>query len=90
MVLIDQITITRMFKLTDANKATKAFFDILVGGAILIKDLRLVMNSKGELFVAYPQVKNAKKDKYFNGVWIQDVALREHLKEIATKLYASS
>lgn len=60
------ITVKRIFRLKDADNL-KAFADILINDALLIKGLRVVDGSKG-LFVAMPSEQSAKDNKWYDTI----------------------
>ena len=61
-----QITVKRIHRLKDSDNL-KAFADILLNDAVLIKGLRVVDGSKG-LFVAMPSEQSAKDNKWYDTV----------------------
>jgi len=88
MITVSEVAISKMV-INKVESATKAFFDIVVAGVILIKDMKIVMNTQGQLFVSYPQKPSKDKSKYFNTVWIQDVTLRDEIQKLAISSYSN-
>ena len=58
--------VERMYRMAGSEAATKAFADISVAGAVMVKGLRVVQGSKG-LFVGMPR-KPGKDGNWYDTV----------------------
>jgi len=81
-------------RMVTGDKPLKAFVDVLLGGEVLVKGLRVVNGQKG-LFVSMPQMKSNKDGKWYSIVQVADNDLfrgiqDEVLNEYETKGGAGS
>lgn len=63
----------------------KAFIELKLDDALIVKGLTLVEGEKG-LFVSYPATKG-KDGKYYNSVYSLDKEWREKLEDICIRKY---
>lgn len=78
------ITVKRMNKIDRPD--VKAFFDVNING-VDIYGVKLVTSKKdNSLFVAFP-TERSKNNEYFNVVYIEDMALRDELKDTLMAIY---
>lgn len=73
----------RMFESAKSN--TKAFIDLKLDNALIVKGLSLVEGKKG-LFLSYPASKG-KDGKYYNSVYSLDKDWTKKLEDICIKKY---
>lgn len=73
----------RLFESKKSN--TKAFIDLKLDDALIVKGLTLVEGKKG-LFVSYPATKG-KDGKYYNTVYSIDKDWRKKLEDICIRKY---
>lgn len=81
-----QFTVEKMFCLPDTGKL-KAFADVGVNDALIIKGVRLVEGKKG-LFVSMPQ-EQGKDSKWYDQVVCKSASLYEELSETVIGHYKS-
>lgn len=73
----------RLFESAKSN--TKAFIDLKLDNALIVKGLSLVEGKKG-LFLSYPASKG-KDGKYYNSVYSLDKDWTKKLEDICIKKY---
>lgn len=73
----------RLFESKKSN--TKAFIELKLDDALIVKGLTLVEGKKG-LFVSYPATKG-KDGKYYNTVYSIDKDWRKKLEDICIRKY---
>ena len=81
------IEVKRVHRLK-TGKSLKAFADIVVNDAILIKGLRVVEGKNG-LFVAMPSEQSAKDNKWYDNVRCLDDDIRDRISQEVLTVYAS-
>ena len=79
-----QVEVAELKKLNGDTK-TKAFVDISVNNAILIKGLRVVSGSKG-LFVGLPG-RQAGDGKWYNSVMFLDEEVKNQVTSVVLNAY---
>ncbi len=79
-----QFTVERMFCLPDNGKL-KAFADVVINDALVIKGVRLLNGKKG-LFVSMPQ-EQGKDDKWYDQVVCKSASLYEELSDKVIEHY---
>lgn len=72
-------------RLFESKNNTKAFIELKLDDALIVKGLTLVEGKKG-LFVSYPTVKG-KDGKYYNTVYSIDKDWRKKLEDICIRKY---
>ena len=83
------IEVARMYKMEEKEGSNlKAFVDIKVADAILIKGIRVLTNKEGGLFVAMPSHK-AQDGKYYETVVPMTKEIRQELQELVLAAYQS-
>ena len=82
------ITINRIFVLPKNDKPLKAFADIIVNGALVIKGIKVVSGKNG-MFVSMPQEQNTQNKKWYPTVRCLDTEVRERLSKSVLKAYNS-
>jgi stage V sporulation protein G len=78
------IQVQRIYKLAN-NQSLKAFADISVNDALLIKSIRVV-NGKNGLFVSMPQ-EQSKDKKWYDSVRCLTKEIREQIMEAVLAAY---
>ena len=81
-----QLEVKRITKL-DGNGSTKAFCDVAIAGAYLIKGVRVVSGKNG-VFVSLPQEK-AKNGQWYDTVVPLSKEARERLSEAVLAAYGA-
>lgn len=79
------IDVARLHKL-DNGSSLKAFADIIVGGQVLIKGVRVVSGKDG-LFVAMPKTQ-AKDGKWYETVSILEEETKQKLQQTVLEAYS--
>lgn len=79
------IQVTRMYRFDEEGRPLRAFVDIIVNAALLIKGLRVVEGPNG-LFVAMPQQK-AKDGGWYPSVRCLTPEIKHQIKEIVLACY---
>ena len=64
----------------------KAYVDICIDGAIIVKGLK-VMDGKNGLFVTLPSVKNKKDEKYYETVTCSNADVKDDLSNTILAAY---
>ncbi len=77
--------VARLFK-TESDNHLKAFVDIKVADAILVKGLRVLSNKEGGLFVAMP-AQQAQDGKYYPIVRALANETRQELQDVILAAY---
>lgn len=67
------------------NSSTKAFIELKLDDALIVKGLTLVEGKKG-LFVSYPATKG-KDGKYYNTIYSIDKDWRKKLEDMCIRKY---
>ena len=78
------IKVIKVNPIKDSN--LKAYVDICIDDAIIIKGLR-VMDGKNGLFVSLPSVKNKKDDKYYETVVCTNTEVKDDLSNTVLVAY---
>ena len=78
------IKVIKVYPIKDSN--LKAYVDICIDEAIIIKGLR-VMDGKNGLFVSLPSVKNKKDDKYYETVVCTNTEVKDDLSNTVLVAY---
>jgi DNA-binding cell septation regulator SpoVG len=73
------ITIQRIFIMPDQTKPLKAFADIIVNGALVIKGVKVVSGKNG-LFASMPQEQNTQNKKWYPTVRCLDTVTKESME----------
>ena len=76
--------IEKMYKLPDAG-SLKAFFDVSVNDALVIKGCRLLAGKKG-IFVSMPQ-EQGKDDRWYDQVVFKSAKIYEDFSSVALEYY---
>lgn len=84
MDAVVDVKVHRLHKV-DNNKTLKAFVDIVVNDAILIKSLKIIEGKDG-LFVSMPQEKS-KDDKWYESVRCLNRSIREQICDVILNAY---
>ena len=79
------IQVERIFKLPN-GKALKAFADININDAILIKGVR-VMDGKRGLFVTMPREQSTKDKKWYDSVRCLSEEIKEEISQKVLDAY---
>lgn len=79
-----ELEVKRISKLS-GNGATKAFCDVAVAGALLIKSLKVVAGKNG-LFVSMPS-ERGKNGQWYETVVPLDNDVKEHLSRVVLEAY---
>lgn len=79
------VEVQRIHKLSN-GKSLKAFADIKINDAILIKGIT-VMDGKKGLFVSMPREQSAKDKKWYDSVKCLDKQLQEEITEKVLEAY---
>ena len=83
------IEVARVYKMENKeDNNLKAFVDINVCDAVLIKGLRVLSNKEGGLFVAMPSHK-AQDGKYYETVKLLTDEAKQELQEVVLAAYQS-
>lgn len=80
------IAINRMYVLPDQSKPLKAFCDIIINGAIVIKGVKVV-NGKNGLFSSMPQEHNDQTKKWYPTVRVLTQEIRDTFQEVVIDAY---
>ena len=81
---LNQIEVVRIYRL-DGTGSTKAFFDISISDAFVVKGLRIIEGKEG-LFVCMPR-EEGKNGKWYNTVIPLRRDVKEHIDKIAMEMY---
>ena len=81
-----KLEVTRIHKL-DGTGSTKAFVDINIADAFLVKGLRIVEGNKG-LFVTMPR-EEGKDGKWYNTVIPLKQEVKDEIEKIVLEAYGS-
>ena len=79
--------VVRMHKL-EGDSNLKAFVDVHVGNAVLIKGIRVLSNKEGGLFVAMPS-QQAQDGKYYPTVRALADETKQELQDVILAAYNS-
>ena len=79
-----KITVLRIKKLNSGKM--KAFIDIVLDGAVVIKGCKVFEGPTG-LFAALPSQKSAKDDKWYPTVEISDSILKQEFNRVCVEAY---
>jgi len=79
-----EIQVQRMYRF-ESDRPLKAFVDIIVNDALLIKGIK-VLEGKNGLFVSMPQ-EQAKDKKWYDSVRCLTQDVREQITEIVLSVY---
>ena len=79
-----EIQVQRMYRF-ESNRPLKAFADIIVNDALLIKGIK-VLEGKNGLFVSMPQ-EQAKDKKWYDSIRCLTQDLREQITEVVLSVY---
>lgn len=82
------IQVQRIYKLAN-GKSLKAFADITVNDALLVKGVR-VMDGKKGLFVSMPREQSAKDKKWYDSVRCLTREVKEEIAEKVLEAYEAS
>ena len=83
------IEVARVYKMENKeDNNLKAFVDINVCDAVLIKGLRVLSNKEGGLFVAMPSHK-AQDGKYYDTVKLLTDEAKQELQDVVLAAYES-
>ena len=74
-----ELQVQRMYRF-DGDRPLKAFVDIIVNDALLVKGIK-VLEGKNGLFVSMPQ-EQAKDKKWYDSVRCLTQEIREHVTEV--------
>ena len=85
MKLNDVVTVDKM-RVVDSKSKVKAFVDVLVCGALVIKGFRVVDGTKG-LFVGMPREKGKKEGEFFDIAYPINNDAREYLTTLILEYY---
>jgi stage V sporulation protein G len=85
--VINMFEVARIFKL-DNDKNLKAFVDIKVADAVLIKGIRVLSNKEGGLFVSMPS-QQATDGKYYPTVRALANETKQELQDVILAAYNS-
>ena len=80
-----EIKVNRIHRLTNTN-ALKAFADIAVNDALLIKGIRVLDGKQGH-FIAMPREQSAKDKKWYEVVRCLSFPVKERITEEVLKAY---
>ena len=83
------ITINRIFVLKSTNKPLKAFADIIVNGALVIKGIKVVSGKNG-MFVSMPQEQNTQNKKWYPTVRCLDTDVRDKMQKTVLDAYSKA
>lgn len=78
------IKVQRMYRF-ETDRPLKAFTDIVVNDALLIKGVRIMEGREG-LFVSMPR-EQAKDEKWYDTVRCLTVEIRDQIKEVCLEAY---
>ncbi len=79
-----EIQVQRMYRF-ESDRPLKAFADIIVNDALLIKGIKVLDGKKG-LFVSMPQ-EQAKDKKWYDSVRCLTQDVREQITEVVLAVY---
>ena len=79
-----EIQVQRMYRF-ESDRSLKAFVDIIVNDALLIKGIRVLDGKKG-LFVSMPQ-EQAKDKKWYESVRCLTQDIREQISDVVLAAY---
>jgi len=79
-----EIQVQRMYRF-ETDRPLKAFIDIVVNDALLIKGLR-VMEGKEGLFVAMPR-EQSKDEKWYDTIRCLTVEIKDQITDVCLKAY---
>ena len=79
-----EIQVQRMYRF-ESDRPLKAFADIIVNDALLIKGIK-VLEGKNGLFVSMPQ-EQAKDKKWYDSVRCLTQDVREQITEVVLAVY---
>jgi len=79
-----EIQVQRMYRF-ESDRPLKAFADIIVNDALLIKGIK-VLEGKNGLFVSMPQ-EQAKDKKWYDSVRCLTQDVREQITEVVLSVY---
>lgn len=79
-----EIKVHKMYRL-DGNRPLKAFADISLNDAVLIKGIKVILGKEG-LFVSMPQ-EQGKDNKWYESVRCLKKDIREQISEIVLNAY---
>ena len=82
-----ELSVKRIIKL-DGNGATKAFCDVLVAEAFLIKGVRVV-DGKNGLFVSMPR-EQGKNGRWYETMVPMSQGIRDHLSQLVLAAYSAN
>ena len=82
------IEVARVYKLEKDESALKAFVDIKVADAVLIKGIRVMAKKEGGLFAAMPS-HLAGDGKYYDTVTFLTKEAKEELQNVVLAAYQS-
>ena len=80
-----EIKVSRIHKIND-NELIKAFVDIAIADAILIKGLKIVSNKRSGLFVSLPAEK-AKDNKWYDTVRCLTQEIKDQITDVCLAAY---
>ena len=80
-----QITVKRIKKV-ESDKSTKAFVDVAINDALLIRNLKVV-EGKETLFVSMPQEYSQKDGRWYDAVRCLSKDVREEISDIVLAAY---
>ena len=80
-----EISITRFVRFENEG-ALQAFCDVSIGGALLIKGIRVVEGKTGP-FVTMPRQQSKNSEKWFDCVAVLDSRLREQMNQLILDAY---
>ncbi len=84
MVELLDIKVDRLFRFEGDGKL-KAFADLSINGAFVIKGLRVVEGKKG-LFVSMPR-QQGKDGEWYNAVYPTTKQMQQHVNDVVLEAY---
>ena len=82
------VEVIRLHRMENKDGSLKAYVDIKVCDAVLIKGVRVLSNKEGALFVAMPSQK-AQDGKYYETVKLLTDEAKQELQEVVLSAYQS-
>ncbi|MGE0267565.1 MAG: septation protein SpoVG family protein [Candidatus Omnitrophota bacterium] len=84
MIDMLEVKVHKMYRL-DGNRPLKAFADISLNDAVLIKGIKVILGKEG-LFVSMPQ-EQGKDNKWYESVRCLKKDIREQISETVLNAY---
>ena len=79
-----EITVQRMYRF-ESDRPLKAFADIIINDALLIKGVKVMEGQKG-LFVSMPQ-EQAKDKKWYDSIRCLTTEVKDQISEVVLSVY---